>query len=186
VPDSNGVAKGKVILEPASKGVLTNDGDPDIHDTLTVEAVNGRTSAVGHAIEGKYGSLTLDADGSYTYVADRDARSCGDHGVEQDIFSYTISDGHGGLATSTLSIVVFDKGTTYLAGADTTLMAGKGPFILDGSAGGDALKAGHGSDVLIGGSGDTLTGGRGQDTFLFRPDFGTNTVSVAGEVVVFL
>jgi VCBS repeat-containing protein len=177
VPDSNGVAKGKIISETAAKGVLANDSDPDIHDQLTVEAVNGRTSAVGHSVEGKYGSLTLNDDGSYTYVVDRDAHSCGDDGVAQDVFKYTVSDDHGGLSTSTLSIVVFDRGTSYLAGTDTTLSAGKGPFVLDGSAGGDTLKAGSGDDVLIGGNGDTLTGGHGQDTFLFRPDFGTNTIA---------
>jgi Ca2+-binding RTX toxin-like protein len=78
---------------------------------------------------------------------------------------------------STLSIDVFDRGTTYLSGADTTLTAGNGQYVLDGSAGGDTLKAGSGKDVLIGGNGDTLTAGHGQDTFLFRPDFGTNTVA---------
>jgi VCBS repeat-containing protein len=177
VPDSDGVARGKVISETDAKGVLANDSDPDIHDQLSVEAVNGRTSAVGHAVEGKYGWLTLNADGSYTYHADRDANRCGSDGVTQDVFKYTVSDGHGDLSTSMLSIVVFDRGTTYLAGTDTTLKAGKGPFVLDGSAGGDTLKAGSGKDVLIGGNGDTLTAGHGQDTFLFRPDFGTNTIA---------
>jgi VCBS repeat-containing protein len=177
VLDSNGVAKGKSISESATHGVLANDSDPDIHDQLTVEAVNGRTSAVGHAVEGKYGWLTINAEGSYTYHADRDANRCGNDGVAQDVFKYTVSDGHGGMATSTLSIVVFDRGTTYQAGADTTLKAGKGPFVLDGSAGGDTLKAGSGKDVLIGGNGDTLTAGHGQDSFLFRPDFGTNTIA---------
>jgi VCBS repeat-containing protein len=112
VPDSNGVTKGKTISESAAHGVLANDSDPDIHDQLTVEAVNGRTSAVGHAIEGKYGWLVLNADGSFTYHADRDAGGCdNDGGVAQDVFKYTVSDGHGGLSTSTLSFVVFDRGT---------------------------------------------------------------------------
>jgi hypothetical protein len=36
---------------------------------------------------------------------------------------------------------------------------------------------GNGADVLVGGIGDTLTGGNGPDTFLFRPDFGANTIT---------
>jgi Ca2+-binding RTX toxin-like protein len=31
--------------------------------------------------------------------------------------------------------------------------------------------------VLIGGNGDTLNGGNGPDTYLFRPHFGTNTIT---------
>lgn len=39
------------------------------------------------------------------------------------------------------------------------------------------LIGGNGADVLIGGNGDRLTGGNGPDTFLFRTDFGTNTIT---------
>jgi VCBS repeat-containing protein len=209
VPDSNGVARAGSVSENAANGVLANDNDPDIHDKLTVEAVDGRTGAVGQAIGGEYGSLTLNADGSYTYVAYREGHSwddghenaggyqwptnddnfnlagngedhSSDGGIAQDVFNYTVSDGHGGLSTSTLSFVVFDRGTTYLSGADTTLTAGKGSYVLDGSAGGDTLKAGNGNAVLIGGNGDTLVAGKGEDTFLFRPDFGANTIKNFG------
>jgi Ca2+-binding RTX toxin-like protein len=48
--------------------------------------------------------------------------------------------------------------------------------VLDGSAGSDTLKAGHGDAVLIGGSGDTLIAGKGDDTFLFRPNFGNDII----------
>jgi Ca2+-binding RTX toxin-like protein len=80
------------------------------------------------------------------------------------------------LTTSTLNIVVFEQGTTYLSGANTTLTGGKGPYVLDGSAGGDTLLASKGDAVLIGGNGDTLVAGKGQDTFLFRSDFGGDTI----------
>ncbi|MGV7219595.1 Ig-like domain-containing protein [Bradyrhizobium sp. UFLA05-112] len=189
-PDGNVVAWGRTLKVAADEGVLANDSDPDIHDKLTVQAVDGKTKAVGHAIEGKYGWLTLNADGSYTYTASRnhddfgwyhrgwDDRGWDDRGgIKQDTFTYTVSDGHGGLTTSTLNIVVFEKGTTYLSGANTTLTAAhNGPYVLDGSARGDTLKAGHGDAVLIGGSGDTLIAGKGDDTFLFRPDFGNDII----------
>lgn len=187
--DGNGVVRGKTISETAAHGVLANDSDVDLHDQLAVVAVNGKASAVGHVIKGEYGSLTLNADGSYTYVANHHDHhhvnqhhghahhhGADDHGVAQDVFEYSISDGHGGLSTSSLSFVVFDKGTTYLSGVNTTVTAGKGQYVLDGSAGGDTLIAGKGGNVLIGGPGDTLIAGKGSDTFLFRADFGTNTL----------
>ena len=40
-----------------------------------------------------------------------------------------------------------------------------------------ALIGGNAGDVLIGGPGDTLTGGTGPDTYLFRPKFGTETIT---------
>jgi Ca2+-binding RTX toxin-like protein len=60
---------------------------------------------------------------------------------------------------------------------NTTLNGGNGKNVLDGSAGGDVLIGGNGADILIGGNGDTLTGGNGPGTFLFRPNFGTNTIA---------
>ena len=122
--DTNGLAKGATISVSAAKGVLANDSDPDLHDQLAVIAVDGQTSAVGHAIKGEYGSLTLNADGSYNYVANHHAHSDhnghGDHKVKQDVFTYTISDGHGGVSTSTLSIEIFKN-----SGPRDTLIAGK-------------------------------------------------------------
>ncbi|WFU70611.1 NF038122 family metalloprotease [Bradyrhizobium sp. CB2312] len=185
--DTNGVAKGATISISAAKGVLANDTDPDSNDHLAVLAVSGKASAVGHAIKGEYGSLALNIDGSYTYVADHhahDHHSQDDHyhgfeqqqGIAQDVFTYTVSDGHGGTSSATLTIVVFDRGTTYLSGTNTTLTAGKGHYVLDGSAGGDTLIAGKSGSVLIGGPDDTLIAGKGEDTFLFRPDFGTDTI----------
>ena len=95
----------------------------------------------------------------------------------QDTFTYTADDGHGGTDTATLSVVVFNPGTSYQAGANTTLSGGNGPDVLDGSAGHDLLFGGNGPDVLIGGPGDTMTGGHGPDTFLLRPGFGASTIT---------
>jgi serralysin len=39
------------------------------------------------------------------------------------------------------------------------------------------LTGGNSPDVLVGGVMDTLTGGNGPDVFLFRPDFGANTIT---------
>src|SRR5690348_12645761 len=45
-------------------------------------------------IAGKYGMLTLNGDGSYSYVTNSGALPA--QAVAQDIFQYGISDGHGG------------------------------------------------------------------------------------------
>ena len=50
--------------------VLTNDTDVDTGDTKTVSAVNGLAGNVATAVAGTYGSLTLNADGSYSYTLD--------------------------------------------------------------------------------------------------------------------
>ena len=130
---------------------------------------------VGHSVAGTYGSLTLNADGSYVYVANQGSLPA--KFVAQDTFQYTISDPHGGTDTANLYIVVFNPGTNYIAGINTTLNGGNGPDVVDGFAGHDIVLGGNGPDVLIGGNGDTLTGGNGPDTFLFRPHFGANTIT---------
>ena len=177
VPDSNGIAKGGTLSATAANGVLVNDTDPDIHDqgNLVVNAVNGSAGDVGHVVQGTYGSLALNADGSYVYAANKGALP--PQIVAQDTFNYTVSDLHGGTGTSNLSIVVFNPEATYLSAMNTTLNGGNGKNVLDGSAGSDVLIGGNGADVLIGGNGDKLTGGNGPDTFLFRPNFGTNTIT---------
>jgi hypothetical protein len=65
---------GTVNASPAN-GVLANDTDPIPDDMLTVSAVDGQASNVGHALLGTYGTLTLDADGGYSYAADPSAPS---------------------------------------------------------------------------------------------------------------
>jgi Ca2+-binding RTX toxin-like protein len=85
-------------------------------------------------------------------------------------------------------VIVFNHGTEYQAGANTVLRGDHDKEVLDGSAGHDVLNAGKGADVLIGGADDVLRGGKGPDTFLFRPGFGTSTIKdfdVHNDVVQF-
>ncbi|MCK1709732.1 MULTISPECIES: Ig-like domain-containing protein [unclassified Bradyrhizobium] len=174
--DSNGTAKNSSLSISASQGVLANDTDPDVHDHLAVSSVNGSASNVGHVVKGTYGSLTLSADGSYAYIANKGALPS--QIVAQDTFNYTVSDGHGGSSTSTLSIVVSNPDAIYQSGMNTTLSGTiNEKNVLDGSAGHDVLIGGSAPDVLIAGNGDALTGGLGPDAFVFRPNFGTNVIT---------
>ncbi|WP_421872893.1 Ig-like domain-containing protein [Nitratireductor rhodophyticola] len=50
-------------------------------------------------IQGTYGKLTLNADGSYSYT-----RDAGTAGGVSDVFTYTLKDGDGDLTHTTLTI----------------------------------------------------------------------------------
>ena len=93
--------------------MLANDSDPDANDILTVTGVAGGNAGglaadhVGTSVAGTYGTLTIDATGNWLYTldnADGDTDGLAQGQPASDIFTYTISDGHGGIATSTLTI----------------------------------------------------------------------------------
>ncbi|MGZ8295767.1 MAG: beta strand repeat-containing protein [Allosphingosinicella sp.] len=79
-----------------SGNVLTNDTDVD-GEALTV------TDPGIHV--GTYGTLTLAADGSYTYTPNAAAQALHDGDTVQDVFSYTASDGTAS-DTATLTVTV--------------------------------------------------------------------------------
>jgi len=77
-------------------------------------------------------------------------------------------------------------GSDLLNGAagDDLLLGGTGADLLIGGDNNDTLDGGIGADLLIGGSGDdTMTGGAGPDIFLFRPNFGHDTITDFGDGV---
>jgi VCBS repeat-containing protein len=167
----------------AAHGVLANDTDHIPNDALTVSEVNGQSTNVGHAIAGAYGTLTLNTDGSYTYLAG-DKHLLPADGVGLDTFTYTTQDGAGHTATTTLTVVVTEPNMTYLGGtalprdAVQTIIGPNGHNgVLDGGAGNNVLVGGTGQTVLIGGPWDTLTGGNGPNWFVFGPHFGRNVIT---------
>jgi len=107
VADTANVAESANATATAAAGVLSNDGDRD-GDSLSVSAVAGSAGNVGASIAGTYGHLTLNANGSYSYLADNisaiAAAAEGAHPI--DSFAYTVSDGHGGTTSSTVSFAV--------------------------------------------------------------------------------
>ncbi|MDM0057558.1 cadherin-like domain-containing protein [Variovorax sp. J22G47] len=102
---------------------LAGQGTGDVADRLGADAVaepvigfsfEGRAGVVGGpALAGAYGSLRLNADGSYTYaVNDSNTRvaSLGDGQTLTEVFSYTITDADG--STSTAQLVVTIRGAS--------------------------------------------------------------------------
>ncbi len=69
----------------------------------TITEVNGSAANVGHSVAGAHGTLVLNADGSYGYVADTsvDALLAGDNVTDQ--FTFTVDDGQGHQASTTLT-----------------------------------------------------------------------------------
>jgi len=168
--DAAGVGIGGTV----TGNVLTNDSDPD-GDTIQVTGISGGT--LGQLVSGHYGELVLNADGTYTYTADRHAH-LPRNGVVQDSFTYTDSDSLGGTTQATLTISITQQGQTGTLGSPgLTLNGTNGKDLLDGSLGSQTLFGKNGADGLIGGPGDVLTGGRGPDTFVFKGDFGHNEIT---------
>jgi VCBS repeat-containing protein len=111
-------ASGNVILGHDYLGGLINvGGDSDVDDaTLTVTHVvaddnTGSEADVGGAtaVAGKYGTLYIEADGSYHYEVDNDSQIVNELNIldhPTDSFTYTVSDGRGGTDTATLEITV--------------------------------------------------------------------------------
>ena len=113
VDDTSNVNEDDTINIPAT-GVLTNDDTVD-GDTLTVTAIrtgpeivsNGMPGSLGVGLIGQYGTVTLNSDGSYSYIADQNAADGLAEGQTAiDTFTYTVSDGRGNIDTAEINITV--------------------------------------------------------------------------------
>jgi len=160
------------VINPASnqlsvKGTAGNDiitigasnliVDAQAGDDIIKLKVGGVFQA--HAIDGGAGNDTFDLSATTSAVA-----------VDLGL----------GLATGTqIGIVALSSIENVIGGtAADTLTGNSGANKLDGGAGNDKLAGGAGDDILIGGSGnDNLSGGAGSDTFVFKSNFGKDTVT---------
>ncbi len=88
VDDAYAVDEDGALTVNAANGLLANDSDAD-GDTLTASV----------ATDPENGTLTLNADGSFTYVPDADFSG-------SDSFLYAVSDGTGRVAQATATITV--------------------------------------------------------------------------------
>ena len=173
-PDTNSVAEGGVV----SGNVLT-DGVDDVFGADGATAGGGvvgvktgsntgtpASGNVGVAVVGTYGTLVLNADGSYTYDgAPNQVPPAG----ASDMFTYTIRDADGDLSTTTLTITLTDSGLVAVADNDDVLVYEKA---LDTTVSGADLAAGTVTGSLAGDPGETdatnqlnATGGVGTLTY---------------------
>ncbi|WP_303069640.1 VCBS domain-containing protein [Bilophila wadsworthia] len=102
----------------SASGTLPQPQDPDLHDTVAF------TPKAGEA--GTYGSLTLNADGSYTYTLNNASplvQGLGAGETVADTFTYTVSDGHGGTASNTLTVTISGTNDAPTVAAATASVA---------------------------------------------------------------
>jgi Ca2+-binding RTX toxin-like protein len=165
--DANAVAQRLTV----TGSVRANDGDVDnALATLTVTNVAYNVNHVdqavvsgGTVVNGANGKLTINPDGTYSYVADHEGLVVGQ--VVTDTFDYTIKDPSGAAATAQLTVTVTGSAT---GDANANIL------ISDGSA-----------HTLTGRSGaDTLTGGGGADVFAYEA-VGDSTVAAFDTITDF-
>ncbi len=102
--DDSGTTDEDTPLAVIPPGVLANDTDVDPGDTKTVVALNG-TGTLTQTL-GSGASVTINADGSYTYnpLAAFQGLSTGQ--TASDSFTYTMQDGAGAQDTATVNITI--------------------------------------------------------------------------------
>ncbi|MGX7926335.1 Ig-like domain-containing protein [Tsuneonella sp. HG094] len=91
---------------PVSGSVTAND-TPGADGIVVIEYTGVTTGAAGTTVNGQYGTLTIAANGAFSYT-----RNPGTPGGVTDTFSYTIRDGDGDLDTANLVITIADGGTS--------------------------------------------------------------------------
>ena len=107
----------------AVPGVLNNDSDLDVGDTLTVASVD---------TSGTVGAITAwNADGSFTYDPDEQFEYLQAGSSTTDSFTYMVSDGYGGNDTATVTITINGVNDTPVATNDSAITKKDTPVIID-------------------------------------------------------
>jgi VCBS repeat-containing protein len=127
--------EGKIKIAAAT--LLANDIDVD-GDKLSITAVSAATG----------GTVSRAADGTITFKAKDDYSGLAS-------FKYTISDGHGGTSTATVSLTVLPEKHK--------------PHEINGSSGHDVLTSTHGDEIM--------SGKAASDTFVFSIDNGHDQIT---------
>ena len=176
VVEAGGVNNGSAGDATASGNVIVpNDTDANTLDTRSVISVKFGTDAAvpvldtnaDAVVQGKYGALTIHADGTYTYAlnnADADTDALAGGAAASEVFTYTIAD-HAGLQdTATLTINITgsndapvahgETANSYTATFDTSSLADFTIVPFAGSVGGNWSVTGgqlrEGSDAFNG------------------------------------
>ncbi|MBD3729595.1 MAG: lysis protein, partial [Sphingomonadales bacterium] len=113
-----GPATGNVITGEGTVGATADEVGADDavvsgianSDGLSVTSGEGGTLVIA----GEYGTLTINPDGSYSYV-----RAAGTPGGVADVFTYTLTDGDGSTASATLTIQIGDAPVSIISVPET-------------------------------------------------------------------
>ncbi|MDM0114790.1 VCBS domain-containing protein [Variovorax sp. J22R133] len=110
-------ASDQVAAPQTTGNVLPNDSDVDGGDARTVVAIRagagngtGAAGSLGQPLSGRYGTLEINADGSYTYTIDQsnpDVLAAAGRGqVLNDYFTYTVADLRGATDQAQLTVLL--------------------------------------------------------------------------------
>jgi VCBS repeat-containing protein len=166
--DNNSITEDDNIVE--GNVIANTDNDATQSDILGADAtvvtsIDGVSVSSGTAtVSGTYGTLTINADGSYSYELNNnhpDIQGLDDGEFKEDTFEYVITDADGDSSTTTLTISI--------NGQDD----GAPVIDVDDNNGADA-----GDHSVIEGSTTPITG-----TITISAEAGIDTVEIGGEVL---
>ncbi|WP_157089826.1 cadherin-like domain-containing protein, partial [Bosea sp. WAO] len=107
IAEDTASVSGNVILDPSPGSAVDRDPDTLVGDlAISGIAFGATTGTVGSGLAGAYGTLTLNADGSYSYALDNDdprVNALRDGETLTEVFTYTLSDGS---ATDTATLTI--------------------------------------------------------------------------------
>ena len=166
----------------AKEGVPTASGQVNAHDpdgdALHFAFVAPDGSLVT-SITTEYGVITINPDGSYTYVLNNEnANGLAEGDVVNENFTVQVSDGRGGTATTTVTVNVvgsndvptLELGKDHLTVTDDGANAAEGAITDGGTALGDDPDAGHDLHYSFG------TDGEGNPITSITDEYGTLTI----------
>ena len=179
VTEDSGTALVGNVISPVTTGDVADrvgaDGATVSAVTVDLAGSTTGTGTVGTGLDGQYGTLKLNSDGSYTYVLDDgNARvnALKDGETLTETYHYTIKDADGDTSTTTLTITIHGHtdGTATIAPHD-----GNGT----NAAGGDAMVYESGL-TTDGPSGESRSA---TDTIDITAPDGLVSIAVGGQVL---
>jgi VCBS repeat-containing protein len=114
--DTNSTIETTPVNETNGSGnLLVNDSDPD-GNSLTIQSINGNASGT---VAGTYGTITWLPNGTYTYTPNAALDTLAASETVTEIFTETVSDGHGITVTTTLTILIHGENSLPVLTNDT-------------------------------------------------------------------
>ncbi len=130
VADTNSISEDSGVA--ATGNVLPNDTDIDHGALLNVSGVVAGTATsapsgnLGSGVAGSFGTLTLNADGSYSYALDNTnpaVQALAAGATTTDTFTYAVTDDQGATSFTTLTITIHGLNDAPLAAPDVLVIS---------------------------------------------------------------
>lgn len=111
---------GNVVTDPGPGGAIDIVSPQTVVQSVTVGGTTTAVAGDATVVDGNWGTLVINRDGSYTYTPDADAAAIG----QTDVFTYALLDGSDGeIERATLSIAIASPDITAApqAGNDSAI-----------------------------------------------------------------